>query len=107
MTSPRRCRASSRDWRKLNPAPLREILILIGGQGKRKTLRLVAEHAHIWHGFTDAGTYPGLAEVLDAHCADTGRDPSAIERSSGVPEKKRRGRARRRRDRWSTSASPC
>lgn len=72
---------------KLSPAPLREIPVLIGGQGKRKTLRLVAEHAHIWHGFTDASTYPGLAEVLDGHCADVGRDPAAIERSSGVPEK--------------------
>ncbi|WP_395309252.1 LLM class F420-dependent oxidoreductase [Mycobacterium sp. AMU20-3851] len=72
---------------KLNPAPLREIPILIGGQGERKTLRLVAEHAHIWHGFTDGETYPDKAAVLDRHCADVGRDPAAIERSSGVPEK--------------------
>ncbi|KGI66134.1 LLM class F420-dependent oxidoreductase [Mycolicibacterium rufum] len=71
---------------KLNPAPLRDIPILIGGQGEKKTLRLVAEHADIWHGFTDRSTYPGKAEVLDRHCADVGRDPSAIERSSGVPE---------------------
>jgi probable F420-dependent oxidoreductase len=70
---------------KLNPAPLRKIPVLIGGQGERKTLRLVAEHADIWHGFTDRSTYPGKAEVLDRHCADVGRDPSAIERSSGVP----------------------
>ena len=72
---------------KLNPAPLREIPILIGGQGERKTLRLVAEHAHIWHGFTDGDTYPAKAAVLDGHCADVGRDPAAIERASGVPEK--------------------
>ncbi|MGW0160260.1 LLM class F420-dependent oxidoreductase [Mycobacterium sp. NPDC003323] len=72
---------------KLNPQPVREIPILIGGQGKKKTLRMVAEYAHIWHGFTDATTYPELAEVLDAHCADIGRDPAAVERSSGVPEK--------------------
>lgn len=72
---------------KLKPAPLRDIPILIGGQGERKTLRLVAEYAHIWHGFTDAATYPGKAGVLDAHCADVGRDPAAVERSSGVPEK--------------------
>ncbi|GAA2547085.1 LLM class F420-dependent oxidoreductase [Mycolicibacterium diernhoferi] len=71
---------------KLNPAPLRDIPILIGGQGERKTLRLVAEHAHIWHGFTDGDTYPAKAAVLDRHCADVGRDPAAIERSSGVPE---------------------
>lgn len=72
---------------KLNPQPVRDIPILIGGQGEKKTLRMVAEYAHIWHGFTDASTYPAKAEVLDAHCADLGRDPAAIERSSGVPEK--------------------
>ncbi len=70
---------------RLNPAPLRQIPICIGGQGERKTLRLVAEHADIWHGFTDADTYPGKAAVLDAHCAAVGRDPTTIERSSGVP----------------------
>lgn len=68
----------------LNPAPTRRIPILIGGQGERKTLRLVAEHADIWHGFTNATTYPGKAEVLARHCADTGRDPGTVERSSGV-----------------------
>ena len=72
---------------KLNPQLVRDISILIGGQGEKKTLRMVAEHAHIWHGFTDASTYPGKAEVLDRHCADVGRDPGAIERSSGVPER--------------------
>jgi alkanesulfonate monooxygenase SsuD/methylene tetrahydromethanopterin reductase-like flavin-dependent oxidoreductase (luciferase family) len=66
---------------------VRDIPILIGGQGEKKTLRMVAEYAHIWHGFTDASSYPAKAEVLDAHCADVGRDPAAIERSSGVPEK--------------------
>ncbi|MBO0680079.1 LLM class F420-dependent oxidoreductase [Mycolicibacterium sp. S2-37] len=71
---------------KLNPAPTRKIPILIGGQGEKKTLRMVAEHADIWHGFTDRSTYPGKAEVLDRHCADVGRDPAAVERSSGVPE---------------------
>ncbi|AFM19981.1 putative F420-dependent oxidoreductase, MSMEG_2906 family [Mycolicibacterium chubuense NBB4] len=71
---------------KLNPAPTRDIPILIGGQGEKKTLRLVAEYADIWHGFTDRSTYPRKAEVLDRHCADVGRDASAVERSSGVPE---------------------
>lgn len=69
---------------KLNPAPTREIPILIGGQGERKTLPLVAEHAHIWHAFVDRNTYPGKAEVLDSHCESVGRDAASIERSAGV-----------------------
>ena len=69
---------------KLNPAPTRAIPILIGGQGERKTLRLVAEHAEIWHSFTNADTYPGKAAALARHCADTGRDRETIERSWGV-----------------------
>jgi probable F420-dependent oxidoreductase len=71
---------------KLNPAPLRDIPILIGGEGEKKTLPLVAEYAHIWHSFTDASSYPRKAEVLDRHCATVGRDPGAVERSSGIPE---------------------
>src|SRR5271165_4868624 len=43
---------------KLNPAPTREIPLLIGGKGPRKTLRLVAQYGDIWHGFTTAETYP-------------------------------------------------
>lgn len=69
---------------KLNPAPTRRIPILIGGGGEKKTLRLVAEHADIWHGFTNPETYPGKAAVLDGHCAAVGRDPATVERSSGV-----------------------
>jgi probable F420-dependent oxidoreductase len=74
---------------KLNPAPTREIPILIGGQGERKTLRLVAQYGDIWHGFTTPESYPDKARVLDAHCADVGRDPALIERSAGVDERGR------------------
>jgi len=68
----------------LNPAPTRRIPLLIGGQGERKTLRLVAEYADIWHGFTNAATYPGKSAALGRHCADAGRQPDTVERSSGV-----------------------
>lgn len=69
---------------KLNPAPVRDIPILIGGQGERKTLKLVAQYAQMWHGFTTPETYPDKAAVLERHCADIGRDPVTIERSAGV-----------------------
>ena len=72
---------------KLNPAPTRRIPILIGGQGEKKTLKLVAQYADIWHGFTTAETYSGKAAVLDGHCAAVGRDPADVERSSGVQGK--------------------
>ena len=71
-------------WDALNPAPTRPIPVLIGGGGERKTLRIVAEHADIWHGFGDAETIAHKHEVLDGWCARIGRDPATIERSSGV-----------------------
>ena len=71
-------------WAQLNPAPTRKIPTLIGGGGERKTLRLVARHADIWHGFGDVETITHKNAVLDDWCAKEGRDPAAIERSCGV-----------------------
>jgi probable F420-dependent oxidoreductase len=69
---------------RLNPPPTRHIPVLIGGGGERKTLRLVARHADIWHGFGDAATVERKLAVLRRHCADVGRDPAEIEISTGV-----------------------
>ena len=71
-------------WQRLNPAPTRDIPILIGGGGERKTLRLVAEHADTWHGFGDVDTLRHKNEVLDRWCAEVGRDPAEIERSAAT-----------------------
>jgi probable F420-dependent oxidoreductase len=66
---------------RLNPAPTRHIPVLVGGGGERKTLRITARHADIWHGFGDARTIAHKHEVLDAWCAEVDRDPAEIERS--------------------------
>jgi probable F420-dependent oxidoreductase len=71
-------------WGKLNPAPTRDIPILIGGGGEKKTLRYTAEHAQIWHSFGDVETLRRKNAILDGHCRDVGRDPAEIERSIGV-----------------------
>ena len=70
---------------QLNPPPLRKIPVLIGGGGEKKTLRMVAQHADLWHSFSDLDTLRHKSEVLARHCADVGRDPGAIERSVGTP----------------------
>ena len=70
-------------WEQLNPAPTRDIPVLIGGGGEKKTLRYTAEYADIWHGFGNADVIKHKNQVLDKHCADIGRDPSEIERSAG------------------------
>ena len=71
-------------WAKLNPAPTRKIPVLIGGGGEKKTLRLVAKHADIWHSFGDAETIARKTGILRQHCADVGRDPAEIEVSAAV-----------------------
>jgi len=69
---------------RLNPPPTRKIPVLIGGGGERKTLRLVARHADIWHSFADAETLERKVGILRQHCADVGRDPAEIEISTAV-----------------------
>ncbi|MFC6238166.1 LLM class F420-dependent oxidoreductase [Longivirga aurantiaca] len=71
-------------WSALNPAPLRDIPVLIGGGGEKKTLRYTARHADIWHGFGDLGTVVRKSAILDEWCRTEGRDPSEVERSVGV-----------------------
>ena len=68
----------------LNPLPTRQIPILIGGGGERKTLRVVAEHATIWHGFGDAETLAHKNQVLNEWCERIGRNPAEIERSTAA-----------------------
>jgi probable F420-dependent oxidoreductase len=67
---------------KLDPPPVQEKLpILIGGGGEKVTLRLVAEHADAWNGFTPTEEFAAKNAVLDDWCERVGRDPSEIERT--------------------------
>jgi len=59
--------------------------IMIGGTGEKRMLKIVARHADDWN-------YPGgtpedfthKMNVLDAHCADVGRNPADITRSCHI-----------------------
>jgi probable F420-dependent oxidoreductase len=69
---------------RLNPPPTRKIPVLIGGGGEKKTLRIVAEHADIWHAVGDEDTLRHKGEVLEAHCRAVGRDVNDIERCGQI-----------------------
>lgn len=74
-------------WGKLNPAPTRKIPVLIGGGGEKKTLKLVAKHADIWHSFATGDALVHKLGVLAAHCETVGRDISEIELSNELRDK--------------------
>ncbi len=69
-------------WQKLNPAPTRKIPVMIGGGGERKTLRLVAKYADIWHSFATPEVLDHKLEVLRSWCDEVGRDIDDIELSN-------------------------
>jgi probable F420-dependent oxidoreductase len=71
-------------WSVLNPAPTRKIPVLIGGGGEKKTLRIVAKHADIWHSFGDAATLERKLGILAEHGAAVGRDTGEIEISTEI-----------------------
>jgi len=69
---------------RLNPAPTRDIPIMIGGGGLKKTLRMTAQYASIWHHFGSPHNMAHKAAALDEWCAHFNRSPAAIERAVGV-----------------------
>jgi F420-dependent oxidoreductase-like protein len=56
--------------------------IMIGGGGERKTLRLVARYADATNVFGGPEQIAHKYEVIRQHCADVGRNPDEIERST-------------------------
>jgi F420-dependent oxidoreductase-like protein len=66
------------------PQPIRRPPILIGGDGEKKTLRLVAQYADIWNTTTtEVDELEHKIDVLNRHCAAVGRDPGEIRKTVG------------------------
>ena len=61
-----------------SPAPISRIPIMIGGQGEKKTLRMVAQYADESNLVGDNAAIPRKLEVLAEHCERLGRDRSEI-----------------------------
>lgn len=70
-----------RRLQRLDPPPLRPVPIVVGGGGEKRMLRVVAEHADIWHTFAEGEDFARKSAALDRHCQEVGRDPGAIERA--------------------------
>ncbi|MGB8387352.1 LLM class F420-dependent oxidoreductase [Mycobacterium sp.] len=67
------------------PQPIRRPPILIGGNGEKKTLRLVAQYADIWNStVSDVDELTHKIDVLRRHCDAVGRDPGEIRKTVGV-----------------------
>jgi F420-dependent oxidoreductase-like protein len=62
-----------------NPRPIHGRLpLLVGGNGEKVTLRLVAKYADASNFFADSGECRRLISVLERHCDSVGRDPGDI-----------------------------
>ena len=67
----------------LEPKPVQNPLpLLIGGGGEKVTLKLTARHADEWNVWGDPSILEHKMAILDAHCAELGRDPAAIKRTA-------------------------
>jgi F420-dependent oxidoreductase-like protein len=61
-----------------SPAPISRIPIMIGGQGEKKTLRMVAQYADESNLTGEVKDIPRKLEVLAEHCDRLGRDRSEL-----------------------------
>jgi probable F420-dependent oxidoreductase len=64
---------------KLNPSPLRKMPVLVGSMGEKLGMRIVAEHADMWHVYGKTDVIAHKIELMKTMCAEIGRDFSEIE----------------------------
>lgn len=66
-----------------HPVPIRKnVPIMIGGGGEKKTLRTVARYADYWNVSAPVAELRHKNDILNEHCEAVGRDPSTITRTS-------------------------
>ena len=68
----------------LSPPPIGDLPILVGGSGRKVTLRLVVERADAWNSFGPPENFAELNGVLDEWCDEVGRERSAVERTVAI-----------------------
>jgi len=71
--------------KQLRPGPLRDIPILIGGSGEKRTLPLVGRYASIWHSALRLEEFRRKNDIVREHAAKAGRDETLIERAVSWP----------------------
>ena len=64
---------------QLQPQPLRRIPIMIASMGEKIGMRVVAEHADIWHLYGPLAKLEEKIATLKNICREIGRDPAEIE----------------------------
>jgi probable F420-dependent oxidoreductase len=69
----------------LKPKPVRDIPILVGGSGEKKTLPLAGRYASIWHSSLDLETFHRKNDLVRKHATEAGRDETLIERAVSWP----------------------
>jgi alkanesulfonate monooxygenase SsuD/methylene tetrahydromethanopterin reductase-like flavin-dependent oxidoreductase (luciferase family) len=81
VTSPDEGRYAFRELRH-NPLPLRpKVPVMIGGTGRKKTLRTLARYGDMWNAFGTPAEVAELDGVLRDHCTAVGRDHREIQRT--------------------------
>ena len=75
------------NFSELTHAPLpiqKRVPIMIGGDGRTKTLLTLAKYGDMWNGFGDPHTLKELDGFLKEHCAAVGRNEREIARTATI-----------------------
>src|SRR3989304_1404840 len=79
-----RGRAGAAPARPPGRKPRGVVPLLMGGGGERRTLRTAARHGDEWNAWGLPETLKHKGAILDAHCAEAGRDSALIRRSAAL-----------------------